>query len=92
MIRYNGALCVDFFFNRNEVSDPKVSTTEPVQSRRLLASKEQEDVEAVQPKRQKLDKESREKYDKQSSLKVVGKLNPSKELNQENVEPQYAQE
>ena len=83
-------VCI-FCINRNEVSDPKVSTTEPVQSRRLLASEDQ-DVEAVQPKRQKLDKESREEYDKQSSQKVVSKLNPSRELNQEKVELQYAQE
>lgn len=57
-------------------------------NRNEVSDPKDQDIEAVQPKRQKLDKESREKYDKQSSLEVVGKLNPSKELNQENVELQ----
>ena len=87
MGHYLGIFCI----NRNEVSDPKVSTTEPVQSRRLLASKEIH-VKAVEPKQQKLDKESSEKNDEQSSVKVVGKLNPSKDLNQEKVELQYVHE
>ena len=37
-------------------------------------------------------KESREKYDEQSSQKVVGKLNLPKELNQEKVKLQFAHE
>lgn len=70
--------------NRSEVSDAKVSKTEPIQSKRLLAG-----VKAVEPKQPKLDKDN---HVKQSSLKVVGKLNPPKELNQEKVQLQFAQE
>ena len=79
------------YYNSNKVSDANVSTTELIQSRRHLASKEQ-DFNAVEPKKQKLDEEFREKHDKQSSLKGADKLNQSKELNQEKGELQYAQE
>ena len=49
-------------------------------------------VSTTEPKQQRLDEEFGEKYDKQSSLKVVDKLNPSKELNKEKGELQHAQE